>query len=964
MQQRRQEVLNVLLARLLQSEGLVVDAEVMLKAAAGGRRAPDVIVDFGGLRVAIEGDFADRAGVEQAVARQAIGRVNEGIAHISVAVLYPGELRDVRFEGAEEALAECQLSFAVVTAARPRAQFSRGTAADLAETLRRVREELGRDEALERAVAVIEAGVEAFASRLGKAQAVVERFAAALGVGGGRAARLNARQKLAVRRVAGLILTNALIFHEVLARHEPEVPPLLQVREGGEMLARLADVWAMVLEEINYYPIFHVALELLRAIASGADVAAAIEQLMQAALRTLEHQAALRHDLMGRIYHRLLSEAKYLGAYYTSIPAATLLLKLALRPGGWPRCDWSNLERLRRFAVADLACGTGTLLMATADAIQDNYIHACAQRGQRPKLDLLHDLLLRDVLWGFDVVASAVHLTASTLALRNPEVMVDETNLYCLQLGGRAPRLGSVDFLDQRKARADAFLFTPAPDAVRASGRGPGAASDVELPRLQLCVMNPPFTRSVGGNLLFGSVPARQRQRMQQKLRTLLRKHRVDASITAGLGAVFVAVADRALDGGGRMALVLPRAVLGGVAWQATRRLLARDYHLEYVVVSHEPGRWNFSENTELSETLLVARKRNENRREGERTVFVNLWRNPRGVVEALALARAITEADEVPGLGPDEGSLTLEMNGLVMGQAVCGVWAELAHDLWSCWCAYAHTDTLRTFHLLRKGLLWVPTKGLVGKVPVRPLGEIGELGPDARDIHDGFRLARTTTHYPALWGHDTAEVVTIAQEPNAWLEPLQQPKPGRPLRDPNLLWARAGRLLLAERLRLNTCRVSAVLAGERVLSNMWWPVQIGGDEERQRAAAQALALWLNCTLGLILLLGYRTETQGAWCKLKKPVAKMMPVLDVLSMSDEQLAFLGEAYEDVAEQPLRPLPEMANDPVRAAIDAAVEEAIGVTGLEIVRRGLSWEPVVSLSMERLLPAGKRRRRRRG
>src|SRR6266481_3646462 len=41
-------------------------------------------------------------------------------------------------------------------------------------------------------------------------------------------------------------------------------------------------------------------------------------------------QAALRHDLMGRIYHWLLHDAKFLGTYYTSVSAATLLLKIAL----------------------------------------------------------------------------------------------------------------------------------------------------------------------------------------------------------------------------------------------------------------------------------------------------------------------------------------------------------------------------------------------------------------------------------------------------------------------------------------------------------------------------------------------------------------------------------------------------------------------------------------------------------
>jgi hypothetical protein len=88
-------------------------------------------------------------------------------------------------------------------------------------------------------------------------------------------------------------------------------------------------------------------------------------------------KAALRHDLLGRIFHRLLLEAKYLPTYYTSIPAATMLLRTALNPEKWA-IDWSDLKQVAEFRVADLACGTGTLLMAAAEAISDNAIRTFA----------------------------------------------------------------------------------------------------------------------------------------------------------------------------------------------------------------------------------------------------------------------------------------------------------------------------------------------------------------------------------------------------------------------------------------------------------------------------------------------------------------------------------------------------------------------------------------------------------
>jgi len=53
----RQEVLNVILAQLLQERGLVAAPEEILRQPTKERRLPDVIIDFQGLRLAIEAEF-------------------------------------------------------------------------------------------------------------------------------------------------------------------------------------------------------------------------------------------------------------------------------------------------------------------------------------------------------------------------------------------------------------------------------------------------------------------------------------------------------------------------------------------------------------------------------------------------------------------------------------------------------------------------------------------------------------------------------------------------------------------------------------------------------------------------------------------------------------------------------------------------------------------------------------------
>jgi hypothetical protein len=236
-----------------------------------------------------------------------------------------------------------------------------------------------------------------------------------------------------------------MMFEEVLAQKDERVRPLQDFRHEADPVSAFADHWKFILDEINYYPIFNVALQLIRCISSDKDSTEAVRNLIAIARQIVDWRASLRHDLAGRIYHRILAEAKYLGAYYTSIPAAALLAKLALRPNAWS-VDWADPDAIGNLRMADLACGTGTLLMATADAITDNHIYAAVESKRKPQLIKLHEVVNEKVLTGFDVLHSAVHLTASTLALRVPDIELRLTNLSTLPFAAGHDELGSMEF--------------------------------------------------------------------------------------------------------------------------------------------------------------------------------------------------------------------------------------------------------------------------------------------------------------------------------------------------------------------------------------------------------------------------------------------------------------------------------------------------------------------------------------
>ncbi|MCY4524994.1 MAG: N-6 DNA methylase [Anaerolineaceae bacterium] len=930
----RQEVLNVALADLLIRREVVAGPENIF-TRDGVRQMPDVIVQYQGLRLAIEGEIA-APGARERARLSAIRRVESGIAHMGMGVIYPQALRDTDFSQLRGEMEAARLDVVVVSEAGD-GGYESGDIDYLENLLRRVFERLLREDVVAEAVAMIDVAVDEFARMAMSGAGNYGRIIKALGRirDFKELDKLSNEEKTASCRVGGLVLLNAMIFHEVLTQKYPEVTSL-RFLDNPEGRLKLHKIWQHILDEINFISIFSLSSEIYLSVSAATPgFGRTTNEMMKTAIRISEMRAALNHDLMGRVYHRLLSDAKYLGTYYTSLAAATMLLKLALRPQGWST-DWAELKQVKKLKIADLACGTGTLLVAAADAVLDNHVSSAVAAGERAQLDTMHQALTEQILHGYDVLASAIHLTASNLALRNPDVPFQKMNLFVMPYGD-GDRLGTLEFLGRDVTQVSIDM---AGAIEQFSNRGRKKLA-TKLPQMDLCVMNPPFVRSVGGNLLFGSMPAAKRTRMRNRLRKFLPKN--DASISSGLGAVFVALAERHTGEGSRLALVLPKALLSGVSWQKTRNLINTWFQIDYIIVSHDAQRWNFSESTSLSEALLVA-TRKLRVAEDHKTRIVNLWRNPTTVIEALPLVNQI-QCEEVPDLGANHGVANLTLGGEKAAEMLAVEWSTLKQD-WFLPCAFAQSDLTRMAFRLRRGEVWLPTLTGPTAIGLCPLDELGILGPDRRNIYDNFDAVDAPTPFAAFWGHDSDAVIQMAQTSNRWLQPRTKARKGGTLGNPPSIWELGGTILLAEGPRLNTARLLAICTDSKVLSNVWWTFALLHKFTRLNAD-KTLALWFNSSLGLLNLLTMRTETEGAWVNFKKSTLRTMSVLDIRKLSDTQLAQLAAAYDELCERELQPLPRMAEDETRAAIDSALSEVLGLPDLAPLREMLAREPVVCM-----------------
>ena len=111
----REEVLNVILAQILEEHGVISAPERIIKARPSmTRKMPDVLVYFRGLRLIIEGKVEDVPNAEESALNAARQRVEDGLAHIGVAVVYPALLRKLeKLEQLKRGMRESHLKVAI-----------------------------------------------------------------------------------------------------------------------------------------------------------------------------------------------------------------------------------------------------------------------------------------------------------------------------------------------------------------------------------------------------------------------------------------------------------------------------------------------------------------------------------------------------------------------------------------------------------------------------------------------------------------------------------------------------------------------------------------------------------------------------------------------------------------------------------------------------------------------------------
>ena len=212
----------------------------------------------------------------------------------------------------------------------------------------------------------------------------------------------------------------------------------------------------------------------------SGDAATILKRLRDTAERIDATGVGNAHDLTGRIFQTLIADRKYLATFYTLPASAALLARLAVAK--MDGVDWGDAEAIAKLRVGDFACGTGALLSAVYDQI--------AARHERAGGDAaaLHPTMMEEVLYGCDVMPSAVHITGSTLSGAQPSIRFGNSRIYSLPYGrlkDDSVAIGSLELL-----RADLQLtqgnYTDSSLAHWQRGSGDGGPDQSRDSRRQL----------------------------------------------------------------------------------------------------------------------------------------------------------------------------------------------------------------------------------------------------------------------------------------------------------------------------------------------------------------------------------------------------------------------------------------------------------------------------------------------
>ena len=895
-----------------------------------GRHADVLIAAAGRSPVVVEAEYEPAAEVEKDASERLGLRVKGALRTVEavIALRYPKTVEDAYDLGL--ALVDTRLTYCVLHqdgSRFPELGWLDGSVGDLADLVRLVSVP---QKAVEQAADTLEQGIGQAANQLDEMANMRPNVTPVI------ARLLGMSDVPQTRRMACAIVANAMIFHQRIAGMHQEVKPLHLVcgpNVASPQREALA-AWEDILR-INYWPIFAIAKDILEQL-PGDAATGILRELLETAQEVEATGVDNAHDLTGRIFQRLIADRKYLATFYTLPSSAALLARLTVTK--MEGVDWADPEAIGRLRIGDFACGTGALLSAVYEQVASRHERAGGDSAA------LHPLMMEEVLYGCDVMPSAIHITGSTLSGMRPNVGFNQSRLYTMPYGRQKDNTVKIGSLELLQTSTALTLFNTSDPALRTGSVGEETAAQihVDIPdaNFDLVIMNPPFTRATNHEgahaditnpafAAFDATPADQTE-MGGRINQLGKDSCYHGN--AGIASAFAALAHKKLKAGGVLALVLPLSATAGLSWQGFRETLAKNYTDLTVlsIAASDNDHLSFSADTGMAECLIVARKlkQSEVTTGTARGHFVSLGRRAQGFAHAGSLAINVPNPERARRVedGPYGGTALMVGDELAGESMTVPVQTDGAS-----WGAVRLSDLslAQTAFALSQSKLWLPGSHSALDVKVVPLNKTAKLGLVDRDItgprpRGSFeKITPTpTATYPSLWNHDAKNETRMDCEPDSQL----RVRPGMEEKAA-IAWATASRAHINRDFRFNSQPLTTAFTEQQSIGGRAWPNVRFPDDRFD----YAFTLWSNSTLGLLLYWWHSNRQHSGRGTTTIRNVESLPVLDLRAFNEEWLRTSESIFNELRDMELKPAYLSDADPNRALLDRRI--VCGLLGFE-------------------------------
>ena len=758
-------------------------------------------------------------------------------------------------------------------------------------------------------------------------------------------------------KTTSILWLNALIVQQRLANLGTQESAYLSFTDENPIPTEVLFSWNKILEK-NWLSIFNPAVKSMEIVVKLNPNAAskAISHVLKGVEKIYSYGWEILFNVGAELFPRLSDDRKQAAAFYTQPATAELLASLTIQKNDLNPETWANEKFPFAYQIADLACGTGTLLRAGYQRIS-RFHKECS--GSTETLRSLHKNAMEHGLVGMDVSPIAAHLASSTLAVQGYGDAYATTQIAWCKVGGERNATGSIE-LFQESQMMD--LFESLGHVVHGRQTDDNFVDSISVKNesIQYILMNPPYSRTRGGQSAFdiAGLNDHDRTKCQERWGRLINDE--PANKKAGMAATFLALARRKLRLGGRMGFVLPLTAAFAESWSETRAMIENEFeHIVAIAVSGglALGDQALSADTGMEEMLLICQRKSDpttlllNKefykglsmdqsrtiRGGGNWITINcvtLQEPPQRLGEAGEIAREILSSSRLLNNSPLSFYRPIRLGENELGKII----KFHSEGLGKPWSALGinSPDLAVGITALQNGKLIFARQQVSLGIPMCTIGELFEVGPTHHIIGSLSNSTSPSGVFEILPVQGTTDAIGAdrcmwhadAKIQNKLYSSATHkglPKADASNEDLNAIRETASNLFYAKNMRWTSQKILSTLTEQSYLGGRSW-LSMNHEDFRIQSV---FCIWANSTLGMLLhwSSGQRTQTGRSTTQVNAVREICCPNFRLLS--NEKLDLASGFLSSWGTQIFRPACQAHVDSIRVELDDAVIEIFGL-----------------------------------